>query len=462
MTFGTVITSSDEVINIDGYNYASVDKDTLEIGTGENVINIYYTKRTDLSYKVNYLEKDTDKVLSPQKVKDGMTFGTVITSSDEVINIDGYNYASVDKDTLEIGTGENVINIYYTKRTDLSYKVTYLEKDTDKVLSPQKVKDGMTFGTVITSSDEVINIDGYNYASVDKDTLEIGTGENVINIYYTKRTDLSYKVNYLEKDTDKVLSPQKVKDGMTFGTVITSSDEVINIDGYNYASVDKDTLEIGTGENVINIYYTKRTDLSYKVNYLEKDTDKVLSPQKVKDGMTFGTVITSSDEVINIDGYNYASVDKDTLEIGTGENVINIYYTKRTDLSYKVNYLEKDTDKVLSPQKVKDGMTFGTVITSSDEVINIDGYNYASVDKDTLEIGTGENVINIYYTKRTDLSYKVNYLEKDTDKVLSPQKVKDGMTFGTVITSSDEVINIDGYNYASVDKDTLRLEPARM
>ena len=231
----------------------------------------------------------------------------------------------------------------------------------------------------------------------------------MINIYYTKRTDLSYKVNYLEKDTDKVLSPQKVKDGMTFGTVITSSDEVINIDGYNYASVDKDTLEIGTGENVINIYYTKRTDLSYKVNYLEKDTDKVLSPQKVKDGMTFGTVITSSDEVINIDGYNYASVDKDTLEIGTGENVINIYYTKRTDLSYKVNYLEKDTDKVLSPQKVKDGMTFGTVITSSDEVINIDGYNYASVDKDTLEIGTGENVINIYYTKRTDLSYKVNY-----------------------------------------------------
>lgn len=88
------------------------------------MLNLYYTKRTDLSYKVNYLEKDTDKVLSPQKVKDGMTFGTVITSSDEVIKIDGYNYDSVDKDTLEIGTGDNVINIYYTKRTDLSYMLT--------------------------------------------------------------------------------------------------------------------------------------------------------------------------------------------------------------------------------------------------------------------------------------------------------------------------------------------------
>ena len=28
----------------------------------------------------------------------------------------------------------------------------------------------------------------------------------------------------------------------------------------------------------------------------------------------------------------------------------------------------------------------------------------------TLKIGTGTNVINIYYTKRNDLSYKVNYL----------------------------------------------------
>ena len=41
-------------------------------------------------------------------------------------------------------------------------------------------------------------------------------------------------------------------------------------------------------------------------------------------------------------------------------------------------------------------MTFGTVITSNDEVIEIDGYNYDSVDKETLTIQAGENVINIY------------------------------------------------------------------
>ena len=456
-TFGDVIKSADEKIEIDGYNYDSVDKDTLTITTGENVINIYYTKRTDLSYTVNYLEKTTNKVLHNPKTVENKTFGDVIKSDDEKIDIDGYNYDSVDKDTLTITTGENVINIYYTKRNDLSYTVNYLEKGTNKVLHDQKEQGGMTFEAEVKSADEVIDINGYKYDSSDKESIKITTDENVINIYYTKVDGLSYTVNYLEKGTNEVINPAKTQDGMTFEDVVTSANEVIDIDGYNYDSVDKDTLTIGTGENVINIYYTKRTDLSYKVNYLEKGTNKVLHDQKVQENMTFKATVKSSDEVIDIDGYKYDSVDKETLTITTGENVINIYYAKRNDLSYKVNYLEKDTNKVLHDQKTQDGMTFESTVKSSDEVIDIDGYNYDSVDKDTLTITTGENVINIYYTKRNDLSYKVNYLEKTTNKVLHDQKVQDGMTFEDVVTSSDEVINIDGYNYDSVDKDSLTI-----
>ena len=457
MTFEDEILSANEVIQINGYNYDSVDKDTLVIGINENIINIYYTKRADLSYKVNYLEKDTNKILHEQKVVGNMTFEDTITSSDEVITINGYKYDSVDKDILVIGTGENVINVYYTKITGLSYTVNYLEKDTNLVINPAKTKDGVTFEDVINSSDEVIIIDGYNFNSFDKDTLTIGTDENVINIYYVKRTDLSYKVNYLEKDTNKELHDQKVVNNMTFEDEITSANEVITIDGYNYDSIDKATLKITTGENVINIYYTKRTDLSYKVNYLEKDTNNVLHEQKVVENMTYEDEITSANEVIAIDGYNYDSVDKATLKITTGENIINIYYTKRTDLSYKVNYLEKTTNKVLHDQKVVENMTFEDEVTSAKEVITIDGYNYDSVDKATLKITTGENVINVYYTKRNDLSYTVNYLEKDTNKVLSNQKVVENVTFEDKITSANEVISINGYNYDSVDKDILTI-----
>ena len=248
------------MIKIDGYNYDSVDKDTLEIGTGDNVINIYYTKRTDLSYKVNYLEKDTDKVLSPQKVKDGMTFGTVITSSDEVIKIDGYNYDSVDKDTLTIGTGDNVINIYYTKRTDLSYKVNYLEKDTNKVLHDAKTVENQTFEAVVNPADEKIAIDGYNYVGADKEKLTIGTGENVLNLYYTKRTDLSYTVNYYwNGTTDEVAESKTVRD-QTFDDEVTEFPEK-DIPGCTPVSNDSKTIKIGTGTNEINFYYYKNVEL---------------------------------------------------------------------------------------------------------------------------------------------------------------------------------------------------------
>ena len=301
----------------------------------------------------------------------------------------------------------------------------------------------MTFEDVVTSADEVIDIDGYNYDSVDKDTLTIGTSDNVINIYYTKKTGLSYTVNYLEKDTEKVLHDAKVQGGMTFEEVVNSADEVITIDGYNYDSADKDTLTIGTGENVINIYYTKKTGLSYTVNYLEKDTEKVLHDAKVQGGMTFEEVVNSADEVITIEGYNYDSADKETLTIGTGENVLTLYYTKRTDLSYTVNYLEKDTDKVLSTQKVQGGMTFGAEIKSADEVITIDGYKYDSADRETLTIGTGENVLTLYYTKRTDLSYTVKYLEEVTNKELHVGKTEENQTFGDSVT--EKAVAIDGY-----------------
>ena len=401
--------------------------------------------KTDLSYTVNYLEKGTNKVLHEPKTVSDVAFEDVITSANEVIDIDGYNYDSVDKETLTIGTDEskNVINIYYTKRGDLSYTVNYLEKTTNKVLHTQKTQNGMTFEDVITSANEVIDIDGYNYDSVDKDTLTIGTGENVINIYYTKKTGLSYKVNYLEKGTNKVLHTQKTQNGMTFEDVITSANEVIDIDGYNYDSADKEKLTIGTGENVINIYYTKRGDLSYTVNYLEKGTNKVLHTQKTVNNKAFEDVINSADEKIDIDGYNCDSVDKETLTIGTGENVINLYYTKRGDLSYTVNYLEKTTNKVLHAQKTQNGMTFEDVISSANEKINIDGYNYDSVDKETLTIGTGENVINIYYTKRGDLSYTVHYYLKGTTQKVANDKTVGSQTLNTVVT--EKAIQISGY-----------------
>ena len=139
----------------------------------------------------------------------------------------------------------------------------------------------------------------------------------------------------------------------------------------------------------------------------------------------------------------------------TEAQIVVTYYYQLKNYSYTVNYLEKGTDNVLHDAKQGGALVYGSTVKSSDEKIDIDGYKFDSFDKEILTIGTKDNVINIYYTKRTDLSYKVNYLEKGTNKVLHEQKVQGGMTFDSEVTSSDEIIAIDGYNYDSVDKDTL-------
>ena len=278
------------------------------------------------------------------------------------------------------------------------YVVNYLEKGTDKVLHDAKSEDGNVYDE-IKLADVIMPIKGYNYDSVNVDPLVLSdnTVLNVMNIYYTKRTDLGYTVNYLEKDTNKVLNQSKVVNDVKFETVINGRNEVITINGYVFNSVNPEELTIGTDSNVINIYYTKRTDLSYTVNYLEKDTNKVLNSAKTVNDVKFETVINGRNEVITIDGYVFNSVNPEELTITTDSNVINIYYTKRTDLSYIVNYLEKDTNKVLKDSKVVLNRTFEEVIKASNEVIEIAGYKFVKANPEEITIDVEGNEINLYY-----------------------------------------------------------------
>ena len=218
----------------------------------------------------------------------------------------------------------------------------------------------MTFEDVVTSADEVIDIDGYNYDSVDKDTLTIGTGDNVINIYYTKKTGLSYTVNYLEKVTNKVLHDQKVQGGMTYEDTITSANEKIDISGYNYDSVDPETLTIGTGENVINVYYTKRNDLSYTVNYYWNGTTEKVADSKTVNDQTFEAEVT--EHPVEAEGYTPVSTDPKTITIDADstKNVITFYYYKNVTLEANSATATYDgTPKSVSGYDCSvDGLTF--------------------------------------------------------------------------------------------------------
>ena len=431
-----------KINNYDGFTFdesKTENKDATVPDNNNLIVKLYYARRNDLSYTVYYKEQGTENELADAKVVDGQTFGNVVTEN--AIDIDGYNKVYPTSANITITTGTNEHTFYYTKRNDLSYTVYYKEQGTENELADAKVVNGQKFGDVVTEN--AIDIDGYNKVNPTSAEITITTGTNEHTFYYTKRNDLSYTVNYLEKDTNTVLHEAKTVGNQTFGTIITSSDEVITIDGYNYDSVDKITLTIGTSENVINIYYTKRTDLSYTVNYLEKDTNTVLHEAKTVENQIFGTIITSSDEVITIDGYNYDSVDKTTLTIGTSENVINIYYTKRTDLSYTVNYYYNGE---LKHSVTFDNMEYLDKISGVKEMPKYNGVTYTKYDLKTssangllpLIIGTGSNYINVYYgTPNVTISKKVNK---------TAVKVGDTLHYTIKVTETRGFVDASGVN----------------
>ena len=451
-----------KINNYDGFTFdesKTENKDSTVPDNNNLVVKLYYTRRNDLSYTVYYKEQGTEKELAGAKVVDGQTFGNVVTEN--AIDIDGYNKVNPTSADITITTGTNEHTFYYTKRNDLSYTVYYKEQGTEKELAGAKVVDGQTFGNVVTEN--AIDIDGYNKVNPTSANIKITTGTNEHTFYYTKKNDLSYTVNYLEKDTNNVLHTAKTVENQTFGAVVTASvtnnaiEKPEAIDGYNCVEVDKETLTIGTSTNEINFYYTKRNDLSYTVNYLEKDTNNVLHTAKTVESQTFGTVVTASvtndaiEKPETIDGYKCVEVNKETLTIGTdiSKNVINFYYTKRNDLSYTVYYKEQRTEKELANAKVVDGKTFGDVVTEN--AIDIDGYNKVNPTSADITITTGTNEYTFYYTKRNDLSYTVNYYYNGE---LKHSVTFDNMEYLDKISGVKEMPKYNGVTYTKYDLKT--------
>ena len=338
----------------------------------------------------------------------------------------------------------------------VNYTIRYVDENNNKEIASSKTKTGKAGSFTEVEREDIKDITGYTYTGYyDPMQKLIGGKDTVINVYY-RPNSYSYRVEHYydgEIDNSKTDTIHALYGSEVDKNTLTLKPK----NGYEFEKTENCPLTIGTDEskNVIKVYYKKKADLSYTVKYLEKGTNKKLHNEKTVENQTFGAEITSASEKIDIDGYNYDSVEpEETLTIGTGENVINIYYTKRNDLSYTVNYLEKDTLNVLHNPKVQDGMTFDEVVNSADEVIEINGYNYDSVvPEETLTIGTGENVINIYYTKRNDLSYTVNYYWNGTTEKVADSKTVENQTFEDVIIEAPKLI--EGYTPISLERQEL-------
>ena len=447
LTFEVIVNDNTSIIK----NKAYIDENKIPEEPETSVKHHYtvehYTENLDGTY--SKVEKDT-------VVSEDVEIGTKV--SYKINNYDGFTFDESKTENKDAKVPDNnnlIVKLYYARRNDLSYTVYYKEQGTENELADAKVVDGQTFGDVVTEN--AIDIDGYNKVNPTSADITITTGTNEYTFYYTKRNDLSYTVNYLEKDTNNVLHDAKTVENKTFEETITASvngnaiEKPETIDGYNCIEVDKETLTIGTdiSKNVINFYYTKRNDLSYTVNYLEKGTNNVLHEAKTVGNQTFGAEVTASvtNDAIEkpeaIDGYNCVEVDKETLTIGTSTNEIDFYYTKRTDLSYTVNYYYNGE---LKHSVTFDNMEYLDEISGVEEMPKYNGVTYTKYDLKTssangllpLIIGTGSNYINVYYgTPNVTISKNVNK---------TAVKVGDTLHYTIKVTETRGFVDASGVN----------------
>ena len=163
---------------------------------------------------------------------------------------------------------------------------------------------------------------------------------------------------------------------------------------------------------------------NYTVNYYLKETTTKVA-ESITGTAPLGETVTPPTEVT---GYTLVPGQETSLTIGDDENVLNLYYTPRIDLSYTVNYYWNGTTTKVADSKTITGQMFGEEVTESP--IGADGYTPVSNDPKKITIGTGTNEINFYYYKNVELT--ANSDEKTYNG--NEQTVKPGYTCSENVT----------------------------
>ena len=405
------------ITNIAIATYAKEDEIVLEKEDEANA-----EIKMEYNYTVEYYydgEKDTTKTDTIEA-----TYQDVISTYTDK-NITGYKLEKAENLPLTVSEVEanNVIKVYYVKRTDLSYTVNYLEKGTNKVLHDAKKLENQTFGTVITASinneleviEKPVAITGYSCVEVDKETMTIGIANNSINFYYTKN-EYKYTVEHYweglkgQWEKDEISFPDEIKSAL-YEDIITEY-TVHQRDGYvlSHATPPEDnttnvSLQITENEdtNVIKVYYI-RNNFNYTVkHYIEK----LDGTWELKDTDTIENVKYGSEATYEPNIYKEYTFDdnkttpKNATVPANNDLVINLYYTRKL-CDYTVNFFIQGEQKPF--ETYSKSAKLGEVITVSQDEINTtknqipNAIIYEYVPGTTsVTIKDGENIINIYY-----------------------------------------------------------------
>ena len=412
----------------------------ITITTGENVINVVYTKRTDLSYTVRYYKDSVSESnkLGNDVVVGNQTFGSQVEASEINVNKEkptGYQDGVIETEMpITITTGENVINVVYSKDT-FSYTVKYFyEKvgyttEEERFVENEELRSSYEalYGDEITTY-EAQNKTGFSFYKVNPIKLVVSENEqaNVINVYYV-RNNYNFTIKHLYENLNGEYTENedyRIEDETSFGSSINSEEqEKHEDDGYIFGNVDPENMIIDTENNEMNFYYDLRDDLSYTVRYYKDSVSESnkLGNDVVVGNQTFGTVVSLDTVDRNLNKpYGYLDgviLNSGALVIGLSGNYIDVLYTK-DDGKIVEEELFKTGDRVLNNVLNGVNYTIGYDAYIEDYVGEVtltivDELPYA-IDVNKSNIGNG-----IYNSENNTITYVVNKTISENDRAIS-------------------------------------------
>ena len=437
--YGSNTTIEMSSINWRNYGLIIADGATNYVGAGrqwhlDGLSNVTSYGSVTINH---YLEGTTQKLADSQTIN--AEENTVINGANYKKTITGYTYTSANPERYKIvkkTTG--VINLYYSKGS-FGYTVNYLDKDTGEAIHSAKNGSG-DFGQEITEN--AIDIPGYNKVDSTSQKITIRVSGNVINFYYEKRNDLSYTVNYLEKDTNKVLHDSVTKENATMNSVVNAGNEFIDIPGYHYVSATPEELTVGadSAKNVITLYYKANKNTAYTVeHYLENPDGKGYTLEDTENltGTTDSEVTAAAKDY---PGFTFNDSVEGTVKSGTiagdGSLVLKLYYTRN---SYTVTYAYEGTiPEGASALPAEATYKYGAKVTVADQA-TAPGYTFSGWSRTGKFTMPAENVtITGSFTAKGDTEYKVEHYLQDLDGkgyTLKDTETQKGET-GTKVTAN--------------------------
>ena len=408
--------------------------------TKENIVNVLYVKRSDLSYTVRYYKDSVSEnnKLGNDVVVGNQTFGSQVEASEINVNKEkptGYQDGVIETEMpITITTGENVINVVYSKDT-FSYTVKYFyEKvgyttEEERFVENEELRSSYEalYGDEITTY-EAQNKTGFSFYKVNPIKLVVSENEqaNVINVYYV-RNNYNFTIKHLYENLNGEYTENedyRIEDETSFGSSINSEEqEKHEDDGYIFGNVDPENMIIDTENNEMNFYYDLRDDLSYTVRYYKDSVSESnkLGNDVVVGNQTFGTVVSLDTVDRNLNKpYGYLDgviLNSGALVIGLSGNYIDVLYTK-DDGRIVEEELFKTGDRVLNNVLNGVNYTIGYDAYIEDYVGEVtltivDELPYA-IDVNKSNIGNG-----IYNSENNTITYVVNKTISENDRAIS-------------------------------------------